>query len=141
VPFNLGPICPLQDRVAGELAAVAGFGYVHAAEFGLPSIDAGIADAVLAAKLRDRRASFVLPQNPDDLFVCETSALHSLVLSMGQSLLQNGLFQRGKVRRHGEKNKKRIIDPQNGGPAEKRHHNYKGNTNHPGRNYSPAWST
>ncbi|MGO7186272.1 hypothetical protein ACCT14_34705, partial [Rhizobium brockwellii] len=25
-------------------------------------------------------------------------ALHSLVLSMGQSLLQNGLFQRGKVR-------------------------------------------
>ncbi len=33
----------------------------------------------------------------DDLFVCETVALHSLVLSMGQSLLQNGLFQRGKV--------------------------------------------
>ncbi|WP_210268711.1 hypothetical protein, partial [Rhizobium rhizogenes] len=32
-----------------------------------------------------------------DLFVCETIALHSLVLSMGQSLLQNGLFQRGKV--------------------------------------------
>ncbi|WP_259131947.1 hypothetical protein, partial [Rhizobium sp. BK661] len=31
------------------------------------------------------------------LFVCETAALHSLVLSMGQSLLQNGLFQRGKV--------------------------------------------
>ncbi|WP_234887842.1 transposase, partial [Sinorhizobium medicae] len=31
------------------------------------------------------------------LFVRETVALHSLVLSMGQSLLQNGLFQRGKV--------------------------------------------
>ncbi|WP_259132211.1 hypothetical protein, partial [Rhizobium sp. BK661] len=31
-------------------------------------------------------------------FVCETAALHSLVLSMGQSLLQNGLFQRGKVK-------------------------------------------
>ncbi|MCS3744372.1 hypothetical protein FHX16_006390 [Rhizobium sp. BK661] len=31
------------------------------------------------------------------MFVCETAALHSLVLSMGQSLLQNGLFQRGKV--------------------------------------------
>ncbi|WP_205837286.1 hypothetical protein, partial [Neorhizobium tomejilense] len=42
-------------------------------------------------------ASLVLPQYPDDLFVCETVALHSLVLSMGQSLLQNGLFQRGKV--------------------------------------------
>jgi hypothetical protein len=39
----------------------------------------------------------VLLQNADDLFVCETIALHSLVLSMGQSLLQNGLFQRGKV--------------------------------------------
>ncbi|WP_210212255.1 hypothetical protein, partial [Rhizobium anhuiense] len=39
----------------------------------------------------------VLLQNADNLFVCETVALHSLVLSMGQSLLQNGLFQRGKV--------------------------------------------
>lgn len=51
----------------------------------------GIADTVLAAKLRDRRASLVI-QNADDLFVCETIALHSLVLSMGQSLLQIGLF-------------------------------------------------
>ncbi len=49
------------------------------------------------AKLRDRRASLVLLQNGDDLFVCETIALHSLVLSMAQSLLQNGLFQRGKL--------------------------------------------
>ncbi|WP_296075708.1 hypothetical protein, partial [uncultured Agrobacterium sp.] len=39
----------------------------------------------------------VLLQNADDLFVCKTVALHSLVLSMGQSLLQNGLVQRGKV--------------------------------------------
>jgi hypothetical protein len=39
----------------------------------------------------------MLLQNADDLFVCKTVALHSLVLSMGQSLLQNGLFQRGKV--------------------------------------------
>ncbi|MBB3355959.1 hypothetical protein FHT70_005930 [Rhizobium sp. BK049] len=31
------------------------------------------------------------------MFVCKTLALHSLVLSTGQSLLQNGLFQRGKV--------------------------------------------
>ncbi|WP_205936500.1 hypothetical protein, partial [Rhizobium leguminosarum] len=30
-----------------------------------------------------------------------TIALHSLVLSMGQSLLQNGLFQRGKVNEYG----------------------------------------
>lgn len=34
-------------------------------------------------------------QNADDLFVCETLALYSLVLSMGQSLL----LQRGKVSR------------------------------------------
>lgn len=67
------------------------------AELGFPLIDAGVADAVLAAKLRDRRAGFVFFQDADDLFVGETVALHSLVLSMGQSLLQNGLFQRGKV--------------------------------------------
>ncbi|WP_234665206.1 hypothetical protein, partial [Allorhizobium ampelinum] len=40
----------------------------------------------------------MLLQYPDNLLVCETVALHSLVLSMGQSLLQNGLVQRGKVR-------------------------------------------
>ncbi|WP_222308614.1 hypothetical protein, partial [Rhizobium leguminosarum] len=45
-------------------------------------------------------ACLVLLQYADDLFVCETIALHPLVLSMGQSLLQNGLFQRGKVRGH-----------------------------------------
>lgn len=58
---------------------------------GLPFIDAGIADAVLAAKLRDRRACLVLLQNADDLFVRQTVPIHSLVLSMGQSLLQNGV--------------------------------------------------
>ncbi|WP_222277537.1 hypothetical protein, partial [Rhizobium leguminosarum] len=45
-------------------------------------------------------ACLVLLQYADDLFVCETIALHPLVLSMGQSLLQNGLFQRGKVILH-----------------------------------------
>ncbi|MGA1804217.1 hypothetical protein VH564_18725, partial [Rhizobium sp. HT1-10] len=39
----------------------------------------------------------MLLQNADDLFVCKTVALHPLVLSMGQSLLQNGLIRRGKV--------------------------------------------
>ncbi|WP_210185857.1 MULTISPECIES: hypothetical protein, partial [Rhizobium/Agrobacterium group] len=42
-------------------------------------------------------ACLMLLQYPDNLLVCETVALHSLVLSMGQSLLQNGLVQRGKV--------------------------------------------
>ncbi|ABY37628.1 hypothetical protein ASZ97_15685 [Brucella melitensis] len=45
-----------------------GLGHVHAAELGFPFIDAGIADAVLATKLRDRRARLVLLQNADDLF-------------------------------------------------------------------------
>jgi hypothetical protein len=39
----------------------------------------------------------VLLQDADDLFVRETAALHSLILSMGQSLHQNGIFRRGKV--------------------------------------------
>lgn len=60
--------------------------------FGLPFIDAGIADTVRAAKLRDRRASLVL-QTADNLYVGEASCALSLILSMGQSLLQNGLFQ------------------------------------------------
>lgn len=74
-----------------------GFGGVYAAKFGLPFIDAGIADAMLAAKLRERHACFMLIQYPDDLLVCYTVAPHSLVLSMGQSLLQNGFGQRGMV--------------------------------------------
>ncbi|NLS06858.1 DUF2167 domain-containing protein, partial [Rhizobium sp. P32RR-XVIII] len=41
-------------------------------------------------------ARLVLLQNADNLFVCKTLALHSLVLSMGQSLLQNGSFQRAR---------------------------------------------
>jgi len=85
--------------VAGRSATaeISHLRYIHTAELGLPFIDAGIADAALAAKLRDRRASLVLLQNADNLFVRETVALHSLVLLMGQSLLQNGLFQWGKV--------------------------------------------
>ncbi|TAX63349.1 hypothetical protein ELI00_37545 [Rhizobium ruizarguesonis] len=43
----------------------------------------GIADTVLAAKLRDRRARLMLFQNADNLFVCETVALHSLVHIVG----------------------------------------------------------
>jgi len=89
---------PLQLRVlVFQRLQPLGFGHVHAAEFRFPFIDAGIADAVLAAKLRDRRACLVLLQYPNNLLVLETVALHFLGLSMGQSLLQNGLVQRGKV--------------------------------------------
>ncbi|MER9775623.1 hypothetical protein, partial [Mesorhizobium sp. M0220] len=34
---------------------------------------------------------------PDDLLFTETAALHSLVLTLGQSELQTGLSQRGNV--------------------------------------------
>lgn len=46
-----------------------------------------------AAKLRDRRASLVLFQTADNLYVGEAGCALSLILSIGQSLLQNGLFQ------------------------------------------------
>ncbi len=59
-------------------------------ELGLPFIDAGIAGAVLAAKLRDQCARPMLLQDANNLFVCETVELHFLDLSMGQSLLQYG---------------------------------------------------
>jgi hypothetical protein len=53
------------------------FRHFHAAELRFPFIDAGIADAVLAAKLRDRRASLVLLQKADDLLGCETAVSFS----------------------------------------------------------------
>jgi len=53
----------------------------------LPFTDAGTADTVPAEKLRNRRARLVLLQSADNLFVREMVAIHSLVLSMGQSLL------------------------------------------------------
>lgn len=91
---------PFQLRVfVFQRLQPLGLRHVPAAERGFPFIDTGIADAVLATKLRDRRARLVLLQNADDLFVCKTVALNSLVLSMGQSLLQNRLFQLDKVRR------------------------------------------
>ncbi|MDR6192199.1 hypothetical protein QE372_004514 [Agrobacterium pusense] len=39
----------------------------------------------------------MLLQNADDLFFCKTIALLSLVFSMGQTLVQIGLFRRSKV--------------------------------------------
>lgn len=43
------------------------------------------------------RARLVLLQNADDLFVCKTVGLHSLVLSMGQSLLKMDYFKGGNL--------------------------------------------
>src|ERR1700716_952641 len=52
---------------------------------------------MLAAQIGDRNAGLVLLQNPDDLFFRKTTALHALVLVVGQSELQPGLSQRGNV--------------------------------------------
>lgn len=70
---------PFQLRVfVFQRLQPLGLGHVHATEPGFPFIDTGIADAVLATKLRDRRARLVLLQNADDLFVCKTVGKRSL---------------------------------------------------------------
>ena len=58
------------------------------AELGLPLVDAGVADAMLAAQIGDRNAGLVLLQNPDDLLFRKATALHALVLVLGQNELQ-----------------------------------------------------
>ncbi|MEH2509460.1 hypothetical protein V1291_000814 [Nitrobacteraceae bacterium AZCC 1564] len=70
----------------------------HSAEFRFPVVDAGVADAMLAAQISDRNPGLVLLQNPDDLLFRKTTALHALVLVMGQSGLKTGSSPGGKVR-------------------------------------------
>src|ERR1700716_4479674 len=70
---------------------------IHPAELRFPFVDTGVADAMLAAQIGDRNAGLVLLQNPDDLLFRKTTALHALVLVVGQSELQPGLSQRGNV--------------------------------------------
>lgn len=67
------------------------------------------ADAVFAAKLRDRRASLMLLQNADDLLVGETVALHSLVLSMGQSDFKVERFNGARSGDVNEKGPKQVV--------------------------------
>ncbi len=65
-----------------------GLGDVHASVLRFPFVDAGIADAMLAAQIRNGDASLVL---------LKEAALHALILLLGQSELQAGLSQRAKV--------------------------------------------
>src|SRR3954471_2330339 len=89
---------PLQLRVLVlQCPQPPGLRDIHPTEFGFPFVDAGVADAVLAAEIGDRHPGLVLLQNPDDLFFRKTIALHALVLVLGQSELQTGLSPRGKV--------------------------------------------
>lgn len=68
----------------------------------------GIAGALIAGKLRDRCASFVLLQNPDDLSPVKHLRIISMIFLMDQSLLQKGFFQRGKVNPFGAYNSNRM---------------------------------
>ncbi len=52
---------------------------------------------MLAAQIGDRNPGLVLLQNPDDLLFRKATALHALVLVLGQSELQTGLSSWGKV--------------------------------------------
>ena len=70
---------------------------VHPAEAGLPVVDRGVADPVLAAQIGNGHPGLVFLQNSDDLLFGEAATFHLLVLSMGQNELQTGLDQRGKV--------------------------------------------
>src|SRR5690606_23864998 len=70
---------------------------IHPAEAGLPVVDRGVADPVLAAQVGDRNSRLMLLQNSDDLLFREAAALHVLVLSIGQNELQSGLERRGNV--------------------------------------------
>lgn len=62
-----------------------GLGDVHAAELGFPLVDARIADAVLAAQVRDHDAGLVLLQDADDLFFGKTVTPHTLVLELARA--------------------------------------------------------
>src|SRR5690606_38840281 len=71
--------------------------HIHAAIFGFPFVDAGVAHAVFPAQVGDRNASLVLFKNADNLFFAEPVALHLWSFPMGQSLFQTGLAPRGNV--------------------------------------------
>ena len=75
---------------------------VHPAEAGLPVVDRGVTDPVLAAQAGDRNPGFMFLQNSDDLLFREAAALHILVLSMGQNELQSGLDRGGNVSGHSQ---------------------------------------
>ena len=64
-----------------------------------PFVDAGVANAVLPAELRDGHARLLLLQDRDDLLLAEPAALHVLVLSLGQNELHAGLGCGGNVKR------------------------------------------
>jgi|GEM_PF-3108235 len=87
---------PLRVLVFQRLQPL-GVRYVHAAEFGSPFIDAGIADTVLAAKLRDRRASLVLFQIADNLYVGEARCASFSGPLNGSQLTSKWIISMGKV--------------------------------------------
>jgi hypothetical protein len=58
---------------------------LHPAEFRFPFIDAGVADAVLAAQVGDRNPGLMFLQYPNDLLFRKAAALHALVLVVARA--------------------------------------------------------
>ena len=89
---------PFQPRVLVlERLQPLGLRDLQPAELGLPFVDGGVADAMLAAQFGNLNADLMLLQNPDDLLFRKAATLHALVLVVGQNELQTGLSRRGKV--------------------------------------------
>ena len=103
-----------------ERPQALGLRHVHAAVFSLPFVDAGIADAVLAAQLRHRRPGRVLLQDGNDLFFGKTATLHALVLKLGQNELQAGLSPGGNVT-SAQEHRVRLFRPLELGPHARPH--------------------
>src|SRR3954451_19946228 len=69
------------------------------AVLGLPFIESRRADTVLAADLRRRNPSLLLPQHRDDLLFRKPQSLHGPSLSLGRPLVSPGGVSGGHVRR------------------------------------------
>jgi hypothetical protein len=81
-------------RQMHEFIRALGLGNVHAAEFGLPIVERRLRNRVFAREVRRLRASFLLPQNPDDLLFREPFLLHRVRPAIGRTLIDaGGIFQ------------------------------------------------
>ena len=63
----------------------------HPPVLGFPAVVGGLADALLAAYLRDRRAGFTFLQDGDDLALCEPPPAHlNPFILRGQAIIKAG---------------------------------------------------
>jgi hypothetical protein len=69
------PAAVSASRSRLERPQPLGFGHIHPAELGLPFVDAGVADAVLAAQIDHRKLRPRAPSRSDDLLFLKRIAL------------------------------------------------------------------